>query len=139
MGDGALARDVRNRMWADALDLLDDVERAQRAVFRPAPTARRMPCWEPPVDLFETDLELWIQVALPGVALDQIEIGFDGDALVIAGERPLALPRGTGTVYRLEMPHGCFERRVGLPPGRYELGRRELADGCLTLTLRRLG
>ena len=44
----------------------------------------------------------------------------------------------TGTIHRLEMPHGCFERRIGLPPGRYELGRSDLADGCLTLTLRKL-
>ena len=46
---------------------------------------------------------------------------------------------GAASQRRLEVPHGCFERRVGLPAGRYELGRRELADGCLTLTLRKLG
>ena len=58
--------------------------------------------------------------------------------LSIAGERPLPLPRGAGTIHRLEIPHGRFERRLGLPPGRYELGRRDLLDGCLTLTLRKL-
>ena len=39
----------------------------------------------------------------------------------------------------MELPHGRFERRVTLPPGRYELVRRELVDGCLTVILRKLG
>jgi len=130
---------VRNRMWAEALDLLDEAERMHRALFRPGPACPRAACWEPPLDLLETDEELWIQVALPGVRAEQLDVRFEGDTLVVAGERPLPLPRGAGTILRLEMPHGCFERRVRLPAGRYELGRRELADGCLTLTLRKLG
>jgi HSP20 family protein len=133
-----MARDVRDWMWAEALDLLDEAERVHRVLFRPGPARLRTPCWEPPVDLLETDDELWIQVALPGVRPEQLEVRFEGDALVVVGERPLPLPRGAGTIHRLETPHGCFERRIGLPPGRYELGRRELADGCLTLTLRKL-
>ena len=130
---------VRNRMWAEALDLLDEAERMHRALFRPGPARPRAACWEPPLDLLETDEELWIQVALPGVRAEQLDVRFEGDTLVVAGERPLPLPRGAGTILRLEMPHGCFERRVRLPAGRYELGRRELADGCLTLILRKLG
>jgi HSP20 family molecular chaperone IbpA len=89
--------------------------------------------------VFETDAELWIQVALPGVAPDQVEVRIEGDALVVAGERTLPTPRGAGVIRRLEMPHGCFERRIGLTSGRYELVRRDLAHGCLTLTLRKLG
>ena len=57
---------------------------------------------------------------------------------MVAGERTLPTPRGAGVIRRLEMPHGCFERRIALPAGRYELVRRELAHGCLTLTLRKL-
>lgn len=131
--------DMRYRMWAEALDLLDQAERAHRALFRPGSGRQAAACWEPPVDVFEAEGEVWIQVALPGVPPDQVSVRVDGDALVVAGERPLPLPRGTaGTVHRLEMPHGRFERRLGLPSGRYELGRRDLANGCLTLTLRKL-
>jgi HSP20 family molecular chaperone IbpA len=126
-------------MWAEALDLLDQAERMHRALFRPGPARARTACWEPPVDMFESDDELWIQIALPGVQGEHVELGFNGDALVIAGQRPLPLPRRPGTIHRLEMPHGRFERRIGLPPGRYELARRDLADGCLTLSLRKLG
>ena len=134
-----MAGDGRNWMWAEALDLLDEAERMHRALFRPGPARPRAACWEPPLDLVETEDELWLQVALPGVRPDQLEVRFEDGVLVVTGERPLPLPEGAGAILRLEMPHGCFERRVGLPAGRYELGRRELADGCLTLTLRKLG
>jgi HSP20 family molecular chaperone IbpA len=134
-----MASDVRNRMWAEALDLLEEAERMHRALFRPGPARPRAPCWEPPLDLVETQDELWLQVALPGVKPERLDVRFEDGVLVVAGERPLPLPEGAGAILRLEMPHGCFERRVRLPAGRYELGRRELADGCLTLTLRKLG
>jgi HSP20 family molecular chaperone IbpA len=133
-----MARDVRNWMWAEALELLDQAERMQRAAYRPGPARPHTACWEPPVDLFETEHELWIQVALPGVAPEKLKVAVEGDTLLVAGDRPLPVPPGTGTIHRLEMPYGCFERRIGLPPGRFELRRRDLALGCLTLTLRKL-
>ena len=125
-------------MWAEALQLLDQAERAHRDVFRPSGARRRTACWEPPVDVFETEDEVWLQVALPGVATDQVEVRLEDGGIVVAGERTLPTPRGAGVIRRLEMPHGCFERRIPLAAGRYELTRRELAQGCLTLTLRKL-
>jgi HSP20 family molecular chaperone IbpA len=136
---GAMAQNRPDWMWAQALQLLDQAERAHRELFRPSGARRRTACWEPPVDVFETDSEVWIQVALPGVAADQVEVRLEGDGLIVAGERTLPTPRGAGVIRRLEMPHGCFERRIGLAGGHYELTRRELAQGCLTLTLRKLG
>lgn len=133
-----MARDMRDWMWAEALGLLEEAERRHRAQFRPGPMRPQAPCWEPPLDLFEADGELWIQVALPGVRKEQLEVTITDGVLSIAGERPLPLPRGAGTIHRLEIPHGRFERRLVLPPGHYELGRRDLIDGCLTLTLRKL-
>jgi HSP20 family molecular chaperone IbpA len=133
-----MARDTRSWMWAEALALLDQAERMHRALFRPGAGGHQATCWEPPVDIVETDRELWIQVALPGVAADNVEVRVEGDTLVVAGDRPLPLPRGNAVIHRLEMPHGRFERRLGLPPGHFELGRRDLVNGCLTLSLRKL-
>lgn len=133
-----MARDMRNWMWAEALDLISQAERMQRAMFRPSSGERRTPCWEPPVDVFETERDLWIQVALPGIKPDQVEVRVEGDQLVVAGERPLPLPAEAGVIHRLELPHGRFERRLGLPSGRFEVGRRDLSHGCLTITLRKL-
>lgn len=129
---------MRNRMWAEALELLNQAERMHRSMFRPGQGSRRTACWEPPVDIFETGDEIWIQVALPGVRPEQLEVRIENGTLVVRGERALPLPPGAGVIHRLELPHGAFERRVPLPTGRYELGRRELADGCLALVLRKL-
>jgi HSP20 family molecular chaperone IbpA len=133
-----MPRDMRDLMWAEALQLLDQAERAGRGHYRPGPARPRTACWEPPVDLFETEDEIWIQVALPGVAPERLDVAIEGSTLTVSGDRSLPLPPGAGTIHRLEMPYGCFERRITLPAGRFELGRRDLALGCLTLTLRKL-
>ena len=57
--------------------------------------------------------------------------------LVVAGERPMPGRTRAGIIRRLEIPYGHFERRIELPPGRFDVMRRELADGCLVLGLRK--
>ena len=61
------------------------------------------------------------------------------DILIVVGERALPIGDRTGLIHRMEIPHGRFERHIQLPPGPLELGRRELADGCLVLALRKMG
>jgi HSP20 family protein len=125
-------------MWAEACELLDRAERLQRQFFRPV-SATPQAAWEPPVDVFETPAAVWIIVALPGVGEDQLEIRLDGGAIVVAGERRLPVQGRAAVLYRLEIPHGRFERRIELPPGRFQLGARKLVDGCLVLSLEKLG
>ncbi len=124
-------------MWAEACEALARAERMQRQFFRPGERGTR-PVWEPPVDLFENGSELWIVAALPGVPPARLEVGVDKGVLVIAGERPSPALQRAAAIHRLEIPHGRFERRIALPPGRFELVRRDLVDGCLTLVLRTL-
>ena len=130
--------DPRVRMWAEACELLEQAERLQRQFFRPAGGALR-PAWEPPVDIFETEDDLWISVALPGVVPEDVAIVVQDRTLVVTGERPLPAECRAGMIHRVEIPHGRFERRIALPAGRFELRRRDLSNGCLTLTLRKLG
>jgi HSP20 family protein len=124
-------------MWAEACEMLEQVERLQRQFFRPSGPALR-PAWEPPVDVFETEDTLRIVVALPGVAVEDVRVVVEGGTLTVVGER--RLPReSAGAIHRLEIPHGLFERRIALPSGRYELLDHHLRDGCLSLQLRKLG
>lgn len=127
-------RDSGTWMWSEAVELLDRAERLHRQFFRPAPPGPRRSCWTPPIDLYETDDAVVIAVALPGVTADQLEVAIEDGVLVVAGERRLPLGRG-GTIHRLEIPHGRFERRIELPPGAFRMGRRELSAGCLVLSL----
>lgn len=133
-------RNSRALMWADALDMLQRAERLQRQFFRLG-AARPETVWEPPVDVTESTAYLDVVAALPGVKADRLRLGFDGHELVIEGFRPLpvfaAQPSGHEVIHRLEIPYGRFERRVALPPGRYELIDQAVQDGCLHLRLRK--
>lgn len=122
-------------MWTQAVDRLDRVDRMQRQMFLPGSGAGR-PSWEPPVDLFETEGEYRILVALPGVPPEQLEVLLEDRRLIVVGERPFPLEdAGAALIHRLELPYGRFERRIDLPPGPLTIGRRQLADGCLLLVL----
>jgi HSP20 family molecular chaperone IbpA len=129
---------TRNWMWSEACEMLARAERLHRELFRPAGLAA-VPSWEPPVDMLETEGEVIVLVALPGVNPDQVDAAVDGNELVVAGTRVLPAELGTAVIHRLELPQGRFERRVRLPPGRYNAVHRSAADGCLVITLQKLG
>lgn len=115
--------------------MLARAERMNRELFRPGFSARRLPVWEPPVDMLETDNAVLVLVALPGVAANQVEAAIEGSDLLIAGVRVLPRELQTAVIHRLELPQGRFERRVRLPAGRYSDVRRTTVDGCLLITL----
>jgi HSP20 family protein len=130
-------RDLEAWMWAEACEALARAERLRRQFFRLGEAETR-PVWEPPVDIFETPSELSILVALPGITASRLEVGVEEGVLIITGDRPAPALQRAAAIHRLEIPQGRFERQIALPAGRFELARRELADGCLTLVLRKL-
>lgn len=120
--------------WAEAINLLEQADRLHRQFFRLSPSRSAGPTWEPPADVFETNHNISVLVALPGVAPDQVKVVIDGSALVILGQRPLPAPTAAH-IRRIEIPYGRFERRIELPPGHFEIQESALADGCLRLNL----
>jgi HSP20 family protein len=126
--------DPRDWMWSEALQMLAQAERMHRQVFRPQGTAQRGPSWEPPVDVLETEREVLIFIALPGVDPDQVNAVIEDGTLVVSGRRILPAELRTAVIHRLELPQGCFERRVPLPPGRYNV-RRFATNGCVVFSL----
>jgi HSP20 family molecular chaperone IbpA len=131
------SRDPGKWMLAEALQLLQQADRLHRQFFELRPARIGGACWEPPIDVFETEHELLILVALLGVTPAKVEVLIDGDSLLVIGERPMPAPAGAA-IHRLEIPYGRFERRIGLPAGRFEIGERDLVNGCLLLKLRKL-
>jgi HSP20 family molecular chaperone IbpA len=127
-------RDPKNQMWAEACAMLKQAEALHRQFFAPSREAAR---WEPPVDVFETERQLWIIAALPGVAPEAVRVNIEGPTLIIAGLRPLPTKGRNANIVRLEIPYGRFERRIALSP-RLRLSERELANGCLVLTFAKL-
>ena len=129
-------RDPKNQMWAEACAMLKQAEQLHRQFFEPSQGARAAR-WEPPVDVFETERQLWIIAALPGVAPEAVRVEIEGPTLIIAGLRPLPSKGRNANIVRLEIPYGRFERRITLSP-RLRLSERELANGCLVLTFAKL-
>ena len=130
-------RDPKNQMWAEACTLLNQAEQLHRQFFEPCGGAHAAR-WEPPIDVFETEGELWIIAALPGVAPEAVRVEIEGQTLTITGTRPLPSKGRNANIVRLEIPYGRFERRVALSP-RLRLSERELLHGCLVLTFAKLG
>jgi len=122
-------------MWADAVGLLDRMQRLHHQGYSPARGHGGLASWEPPADLIETDDEILVFVALPGVDLDRTEAFIEGGVLVVRGRRVLPPELRGARIHRLELPQGRFERRLPLPSGQYEDVRRSSAHGCLLVTL----
>ena len=132
-------RNPIDRMWADACHMLDQAERLHRQFFRlDMPRGARV-SWEPPVDVLEDEREFIVVVALPGVAPSDAEAGIEGRTLVVRAQRRVPLQERNCAIERLEIPYGYFERRLVLPALPLELARQQWSDGCLVLTLRKLG
>ena len=129
-----MAADPRTLMWTTACEMIDRAERLHRQFFQPIAAPMPELSWEPPVDIIETDSEILITIALPGVDPDAMKVSVDADGISVVGfRRPSAIPRGS-RVHRLEIPYGKFERRIRVQAARLPLDRSELASGCLTLT-----
>jgi HSP20 family molecular chaperone IbpA len=118
-------------MMSEAIDSLTRAERLHRQFFSLHTTGAR---WEPPIDVLETDEELLILVALPGVDLDEVEVVIDNGLLIISGQRTLPPELRNARIHRLELPQGRFERRLVLPPGRFSVSRFAI-NGCVALRL----
>ncbi|MGH8219369.1 MAG: Hsp20/alpha crystallin family protein [Steroidobacteraceae bacterium] len=123
-------------MWDEALHTLERAERRHRQFYGLTLAARRTePLWEPPIDVFESEGQIVVFVALPGVAPESVGVEIGPAGLLVSAERPVPPELGTMRVRRLEIPYGRFERQLELTSGRYTLIERRIADGCLTIRL----
>ncbi|MDX3909827.1 MAG: Hsp20/alpha crystallin family protein [Sphingobium sp.] len=125
----------RKWMWGDAVVLLDQMQRLNHQGFAPGRAAGGGANWEPPADMLETDHEVLVLVALPGVDVEQTEAIIEDGMLVVRGRRILPAELRTARIHRLELPQGRFERRLPLPAGRYDAVHRSSVNGCLLVTL----
>ena len=128
-------RQLDTLMWAQAYEAMERAQRLHRQFFHRSPTT---PAWEAPCDIFESEEVLTILIALPGVEPDQIKVTLSAGVLIVSGESPLPGELGDARIHRLEIPHGHFQRRIELPPARFEIFGRHLANGCLKLQLHKV-
>jgi HSP20 family protein len=89
--------------------------------------------WRPEMDVFELPAEFVFRLSMPGVRLEDVDVTVDGKALVVSGERRLAIPEGA-IAHLLESKGGRFERWVRLPANADVASLRiEMSEGQLVM------
>jgi len=83
-----------------------------RTPFRMAATEAM---WSPLVDVHETKDSILLQVELPGVKQEDIQVSIEGDTLTLKGERKRETEVKEDQYHRVERSYGRFERSILLP------------------------
>jgi len=97
-------QDLSNRRFSD---LLDDF-------FNEAVTSSNN--FIPGLDVSETDDQFLVNVELPGMKKEDIDVSLEDNRLTVSGERSFEKEHDNGTKYhRVESRYGTFERTVQLP------------------------
>ena len=79
-------RDPINWMLSEAIETLARAERLQQQFLNLQPLAgTHEPSWEPPIDVLETEQEILIFIALPGVDPNDVEALLEQGTLIISG------------------------------------------------------
>jgi HSP20 family molecular chaperone IbpA len=128
-------KDPIDWMLSDAIETFARAERLHQQFLKLRPMVGTLePSWEPPVDVLETDREVLILIALPGVDPDDVQALIDDGMLIVSGRRLLPPELRNARILRMELPQGRFERRIRLPLGRYTI-TRFATNGCIGLRL----
>ncbi len=90
----------------------------------------------PPVEVAESDGEVTVKMAVPGVEKDQLSISVDDHVLNVRGESKKETEEKKKNYYRQEIRYGSFARAVRLP-AEVDSGKTaaELKNGMLKITL----
>ena len=115
-----------------------DVDRLFDEAWSGPPGTWRTRGWLPPVDINETENEIEVQVEVPGMRGDDIDVTVENGILTISGEKRYERQEGSeekGNLM-LERQYGRFTRSFTLPAQvDAENVTAECADGILTITL----
>jgi HSP20 family protein len=106
--------------WDPLRDLLDLQERINRLLEESlarglAPEAALpSPAWQPLADMCETPDAIVVQVELPGIRREDIDIRAEAQVLTVKGQRRSLPPSRVEAYLRMEQSHGPFQRTFQL-------------------------
>ena len=90
----------------------------------------------PAVDMYQTDNEVVVKAAIPGVKADDVQINVTGEVLTIKGETREKEETKDKAYHIREQRWGMFERTVALPTDVVaDKAKAEFENGILTITL----
>jgi HSP20 family protein len=108
------------RRWDPFRDLLTLQERMNRlfehSLVRShlADPAMASVGWTPLADVYETAESFVVQIEVPGIAEEDIEVNVDGDTLVVRGQRQPTTRTRPDSFHRMERSYGSFSRSFQL-------------------------
>jgi HSP20 family protein len=88
-----------------------------------------------PSDIYEEDQELVVQVEVPGLSNEDVDVRIEHNDLVVSGERPALLRRRGAIPYMIERQHGRFVRAFPLPEMVEAIRNVEVRNGVLEVVL----
>ena len=92
--------------------------------------------WAPAADIKETDDALFVNVELPGMSKDDIDVALEAGVLTVSGERRFSKDETKENYHRVERFYGKFSRSFRLPRNVDATQvKASYADGLLTLEL----
>ena len=126
--------------FSDVVSLRDQVNRLFDESVARAPARERregMPqrAWAPAIDIFEDQDRITLEVDLPGLSQEQIDVQLEGDTLTIRGERKLE-EQARPSCARAERLSGPFQRAFTLAtPVQSDKITATYSDGVLEVVI----
>jgi HSP20 family protein len=126
--------------WEPAREMMSLREAMDRlfedAFTRPFSLRERDGWSVPAIDMYQTDNEVVVKAALPGIKADEVQINVSGDVLSLRGEMKHQEEKKDKAWHIHEQRWGSFERSVSLPTSVVaEKAKAEFENGILTITL----
>jgi len=126
------------RRWSPFAEL-EAFRREMDRLFREFFGEERTPAargWTPSVDIYETPTEVVVQVELPGVKREDIQVELTDDRLTLRGKKERSQEAENATYHLLERNYGEFERSFALNvPVDTDKAEASYRDGVLTIRL----
>ena len=90
----------------------------------------------PAVDMYQTDNEVVVRAALPGIKADEVQLNVTGEVLTIKGETKQENETKEKAYHIREQRWGAFERSLVLPTEVVaDKAKADFENGILTITL----
>lgn len=95
----------------------------------------KLTTWSPLVNIYDDLDNIIVEIALPGVKKEDIDLSLQDRKLVVSGFR---VGRSDKPYYLQEWKYGCFERKIDIPvPIESDNIRAEYTDGILTVVIKK--
>jgi HSP20 family protein len=129
---------VRWEPWSDLVSLREVMDRLfEESVVRPrAGWLAPLSAESLAVDMYETDDNVVVKTAVPGIKSEDIDVSITGDVLTVKGETKAEEKVEKANYIRQERRYGAFSRSLTLPSTvMADKAAAEFENGVLTLTL----